>query len=733
MPNRVPVSEQVKEDPTGLSGDSEKMLTSLNDHFVVFDHNWRYIYVNDAAARVLGLPKEQLMGNVIWELFPEAIGNQFYQELHRARDEGEDIVSEHYYQPWDAWFENRIYVLPDSISVLSIDITARKKAVTQENTERKEVEERLQVIHQVSEAVNRAEEVEQIYELALSGLERVFHVSRASIMLADQQGVMHFQAWRGLSSTYRERADGQSPRSIDEANPLPVLISDVSKADLGDQKQAILDEGIQAMGFIPLVEQKRLLGKFMLYYSQPHEFSEAEVQWAQTIARHVAHALQRKQEEVRLQTYTQTLEALNHVQLSLAAELDLEKLLQMVTDVSTKLSGAQFGAFFYNLTEEGANAYTLYALAGTPHEDFADFHMPRATALFAPTFRGEGVVRLADVTKDPRYGKNAPYFGLPPDHLPIRSYLAVPVVSREDEVIGGLFFGHSHPGVFTEQVEQLVSGIASQSAIMIENARLYAQLKEREVALRELNATLEQRVEKRTAELQRSNHELDQFAYVASHDLKAPLRAIHHLASWIAQDANEFLPGPSQEHLSKLLGRVRRMETLLDDMLAYSRASRQRHPAEEVAVAELVADVIEMIAPPHGFTVRILGKLPVIWAERSPLETVFRNLIGNAIKHHHRPAEGNVEIRAQEQEHFVEFTVKDDGPGIDPGFHQRIFEMFQTLQPRDLVEGSGVGLAIVKKSIESRGGTVQVESSRGEGALFRFTWPKRAASQMEEK
>jgi signal transduction histidine kinase len=320
---------------------------------------------------------------------------------------------------------------------------------------------------------------------------------------------------------------------------------------------------------------------------------------------------------------------------------------------------------------------------------------------------------------------------LPPGHLPIRSYLAVPVVSREGDVIGGLFFGHSHPGVFTEQVEQLVIGIASQSAIMIENARLYAQIKERETALREFNATLEQRVEKRTAELQRSNRELDQFAYVASHDLKAPLRAINHLTSWIAEDANEFLPEISREHLSKLQGRVRRMETLLDDMLAYSRAGRQRHPAEQVNTTALISDVIEILAPPPGFTVRISGNLPVMRVERIPLETVFRNLIGNAIKHHHRPTEGNVEISAQEQEHFVEFTIKDDGPGIDPGFHQRIFEMFQTLKPRDLVEGSGVGLAVVKKSIESRGGTIQVESSLGEGATFRFTWPHTVTSHMD--
>jgi PAS domain S-box-containing protein len=822
----------------------ERVLGSLNDHFVMYDREWRYTYVNDAAARVLGLPKEHLIGRRIWDLFPEAIGNQYYQEVHRALAEGNDISFEHYYQPWNRWFDNHIYALPDGVSVLSIDITARKEAegALRESEERfrtladsapvliwvnglegcefvnrhyleflgrtfddvlgmnwatsvhpddveaylgaygqafaartqfdaqvrirradgqyrwlksvgmprftpdgaflgfvgssfdvteiKEAEERLQVIYQLSEAVNRAEAVEQIYALALAGLEQVLHVDRASILLFDKEGVMRFQAWHGLSAHYRRQVDGHSPWTVDETQPQPLLIPAVAQADgLGDLQQIILDEGIQALGFIPLVEQGRLLGKFMLYYDQPHCFSEAEVQWAQNIARKVAYALQRKQSDTQLQSYAHTLESLNQIQRSMAAELDLQKQVQLVTDITTELSGAEFGAFFYNVVAEDGEAYMLYTLSGVPREAFAHFPMPRNTALFGPTFRGEGIIRLADVRQDPRYGRNAPYYGTPPGHLPIQSYLAVPVVSHMGKVIGGLFFGHSQPGVFTEQTEQLVSGIAAQAAVTIENAQLYAQLKEGEAALRELNATLEQRVEERTAELQRSNRELDQFAYVSSHDLKAPLRAIDHLATWIAEDSAGLLPTSSQEHLTKLHGRVRRMEILLDDLLAYSRAGRQRHPAEEVDTAALIQDIVDLLAPPPGFTVQLSGPMPVMRGERVPLETVFRNLIGNSIKHHQRPAEGQVEITAQDKGRFVEFTVSDNGPGIDPAFHQRMFEMFQTLQPRDQVEGSGVGLALVKKHVESRGGSVGVESSLGEGATFRFTWPKTTSAK----
>ncbi|CAN5768559.1 hypothetical protein BH10CHL1_BH10CHL1_07830 [soil metagenome] len=254
--------------------------------------------------------------------------------------------------------------------------------------------------------------------------------------------------------------------------------------------------------------------------------------------------------------------------------------------------------------------------------------------------------------------------------------------------------------------------------------------KQAEQSLQDLNTVLEQRVWERTAELERSNRELDQFAYVASHDLKAPLRAINYLAEWIRTDAADSLPSASQTHLATLQGRIKRMEALLNDLLAYSRAGRQRHALEPVDTTLLVKDVIDLLAPPQGFTITVESNLPVLPLERVPLETVLRNLIGNAIKHHDRPDIGRVSIAAQEQAQLIEFAVSDNGPGIDPAFHERIFQIFQTLKARDEVEGSGMGLAVVKKTVEYRGGTIQVESSVGQGATFRFTWPKEATQSV---
>ncbi|WP_109480778.1 response regulator [Paraburkholderia sp. C35] len=203
----------------------------------------------------------------------------------------------------------------------------------------------------------------------------------------------------------------------------------------------------------------------------------------------------------RLREESRTLEILNRVGTVVAAELDLNRAVQVVVDAATELTGAAFGSFFYNVMDDKGGSYMLYTLSGVPKDSFAKFPMPRNTSVFAPTFNGDGIVRSDDITKDPRYGRNPPHRGMPEGHLKVRSYLAAPVVSRTGEVLGGLFFGHPMPGMFTARAERLVEGIAAQAATAIDNARLY-QAAQREIAertkaqnaLRELNETLEARV-----------------------------------------------------------------------------------------------------------------------------------------------------------------------------------------------------------------------------------------------
>lgn len=226
-----------------------------------------------------------------------------------------------------------------------------------------------------------------------------------------------------------------------------------------------------------------------------------------------------------------------------------------------------------------------------------------------------------------------------------------------------------------------------------------------------------------TTELEKRNKELDQFAYVTSHDLKAPLRAIANLSEWIEEDLKSALTPDTQKQMDLLRGRVYRMEALINGLLQYSRVGRIKTEPETVAIAQLLAEIIDSIAPPEDFTVEIVGEMPTLVTERIPLQQVFSNLISNAIKHHNR-SNGKVTISIDEQEEFYEFTVADDGKGIAPQYHDKIFVIFQTLESRDKRENTGIGLAIVKRIIEENGGTITLESQLNKGTSFRFTWLK---------
>ena len=204
----------------------------------------------------------------------------------------------------------------------------------------------------------------------------------------------------------------------------------------------------------------------------------------------VQDVTERKTAEEAIRESEEELRILQRIGATLASQLELKQLVQAVTDAGRELSQAEFGAFFYNDTDGAGEKYLLYTLSGAPHEAFSRYPMPRNTAVFGPTFRGEGTVRVADIRQDARYGKNPPYNGMPEGHLPVRSYLAVPVISRSGEVIGGLFYGHSQVGIFTERAERLVEGVARQAAIAIDNARLFETAHRERVRAEESEARL---------------------------------------------------------------------------------------------------------------------------------------------------------------------------------------------------------------------------------------------------
>jgi PAS domain S-box-containing protein len=263
--------------------------------------------------------------------------------------------------------------------------------------------------------------------------------------------------------------------------------------------------------------------------------------------------------------------------------------------------------------------------------------------------------------------------------------------------------------------------LAWRSSPPDEEGRIYAVARD---------ITEERRVQevivKQSAELERSNADLEEFAYVASHDLLAPLRAIGNLADFIAEDLASEPPADVADHLAALRGRVGQMQELIDDLLAYSRAGRVSSATAKVNTGAVARSVVTLLGPPAGIEVTIDPEMPEIVTERLPLEQVFRNLIGNAIKHHDRD-EGHVRVSARHVAGAWEFAVADDGPGIPQEERARIFQMFQRLG--DAQGGTGIGLALVAKTVERAGGRVWVEPAPEGGSVFRFTWPELVADE----
>ena len=418
-----------------------------------------------------------------------------------------------------------------------------------------------------------------------------------------------------------------------------------------------------------------------------------------------------KTAEEALREETRTLEVLNATGTLLAAQLELEDVLQAVTDAATAVSGARFGAFFHKATSHDGDRYKLYALSGAPREAFDRVGLPRSTALFEPTFRSGQPIRIDDVLADPRYGSMGPHHGLPPGHLPVRSYLAVAVRSRSGDVLGGLVFGHPDPGVFTERAERLVLGVAGQAGVAFDNARLYEQAQR---AAAERKALLDRERAAR-AEAERISEAKDDFLATLWHELRTPLNAILGWAQVLrktGRSADEMRAG-----LETIERNARVQAQLIDDLLDMSRiiAGKLRLDVQPLHPAALLDAAIETVTPAavaKGIRVdRILDPAAgPICVDPGRLQQIAWNLLSNAIKF--TPEGGTVQVVLRRKDAGVEIAVADSGIGIAPALNPHLFERFHhgdasTTRRHD---GLGLGLSLVKTLVELHGGTVDVTS-----------------------
>jgi signal transduction histidine kinase len=268
-----------------------------------------------------------------------------------------------------------------------------------------------------------------------------------------------------------------------------------------------------------------------------------------------------------------------------------------------------------------------------------------------------------------------------------------------------------------------VGALARSFVDLIEKLRTTTVLRDELLVEIERRRQYEAALSQAAIQLQESNRELDKFAYIASHDLRAPLRGIENLAGWIEEDCYQLLPEGSRHHFDLLKRRIYRLDNLITGILEYSRAGRMSTNIETINVNKLISEVIDNLAPDEDINIYIDNTMPSLAVNKVSMTQVFLNLISNAIKYHDKP-KSEIHVGFKRIGKYYQFYVADDGPGIDPQYHEKIFNIFQTLQSRDTIESTGIGLAIVKKIIEKQGGRIWVESALGQGSTFYFTWPK---------
>lgn len=433
----------------------------------------------------------------------------------------------------------------------------------------------------------------------------------------------------------------------------------------------------------------------------------------------------RREAEDAFKEEARALDLLNRTGMAIGSTLDLEVLLQKVTDAATEVSGAEIGAFFYNTTDASGDAFRLYALSGAPRKAFEKFGQPRATPLFGPAFSGQTPLRCDDVLLDERYGRWAPHHGMPAGHPPVRSFLAVPVVSGRGQPVGGLFFGHSVVGVFTERTERMVVGIAAQAAVAIENARLLEET-QRTATERERRLEAEQSAR---MELVRVSQLKDEFLATLSHELRTPLTAILGWAKLLLRQRDDA------ETLARGLETIERnavaQARLIEDLLDMNRimSGKVRLNVQPTDVARVIEAAVDSIRPSADGKSLKLGLVvdpfagPVI-GDPDRLQQVVWNLLSNAVKFTAKGGRIHVELRRVDS--YLEVRVSDSGIGLTPDFLPHVFDRFRQVDSSTTrgYGGLGLGLSIVKQLVELHGGTVDAASDgEGRGATFTVRLP----------
>ena len=566
----------------------------------------------------------------------------------------------------------------------------------------------LQAVYRMTDAVVRADALEDVYAAALDELQRTVHASRASILLYDDDDVMRFKAWRGLSEDYRRAVEGHSPWRRDDRDPQPLLIPDVrDDPSLASLQPVLAREGIRAIGFIPLVYAGRLHGKFMIYFDEPHVVPPAKLRLAQTIAANITVAISRTTERRRNEREQRLLAEAGTL---LNSSLDYQETLRSVTRLVVP---AIADWCLVDLTNEDEGYTRIAAAAADPADaDLAE----RLRRRYAPMASAEhsvwstahtGTSELCTTVTDEVLQSMAG----DAEHLEmaramkLKSYICSPLIVR-GRTIGAITFATSRSRRrYTAADVPLCEELARRAALAVENARLYREAHE-------------------------ANRAKSQFLTTMSHELRTPLNAIGGYAELLEMG----LRGPITDEQREDIGRIRRSQKhllgLINDLLNFARieSGHVELHVEEMAVEEELTNVELLIQPQivsKGLHYRrVTGDATLrCLADRDKLRQVLLNLVSNAVKF--TPADGEVALDAQSADGMVQIHVSDTGPGIPTRKLEAIFEPFvQLTSPLTRTsEGTGLGLAISRELARAMGGDVTVASRVGQGSTFTVSVP----------
>jgi signal transduction histidine kinase/DNA-binding NarL/FixJ family response regulator len=455
----------------------------------------------------------------------------------------------------------------------------------------------------------------------------------------------------------------------------------------------------------------------------------------------ITNALNTQQLQAQIDRQRQQRELLSRINLKISHSIELSQILQDAVVGAGNLLGSD-RALVYQLNADRSGMIVAESV-------LPDWSASIARRLEDDCFQAESANKIEQYLQ----GHNTVVANIETSNLTdchiqmlrefqVKAVLAVPILFRvppacEVSLWGLLIVHHCKvPHEWRSEEINLLDELAMQMGIAIQQAELVIDLKatveQQQASKQELHdqmiviAQNNSRLSETSGLLAKRNQELDEFSHIASHDLQAPLRGISNLADWLLSDLAGQLPAENQHQLELIQSRVVQMTTLINGLLQYAIVGRENIAPTNVNLSHLIAEVVDLLAPPSHLIVSFSADLPTIKTQALLLKQVLANLIGNAIKYHDAIADarGNVEIVVADEDTLWRFSVIDDGPGIAPENQQKIFGIFQTLVGRDDMKGMGIGLAVIKKIIESQGGEVSVESTIGQGSTFSFTWPK---------